>query len=229
MRSFVLYTRKCENGYNSLVLLVDKPVGFSSYQIVRLLQSRYRKIGHAGTLDPCASGLLIMLTDQDTKRFQEYEGYEKEYCGEILLGMRTDTYDISGQFRISNSVHDRPSSAEINKVAHEFTGTIEQKPPRFSALKHRGRKFYELSRQGINVEPERRPVTIQSFVVTLYRYPLITFKAVVEKGVYIRSIAFDFGEHVGTGATLLSLRRQRIGNNSVIDSYSLGQLLGDYR
>lgn len=210
------------------MLLVDKPIGFSSFQIVRLLQSRYRKIGHAGTLDPFASGLLIILTDQDTKRFQEYEKCEKEYSGEILLGMMTDTYDISGQFTITRHIHHRPTYDEIEEAVHGFVGTIRQKPPRFSALKHRGQKYYELSRRGIPVEPEMRTVKIQSFSVGDYNYPLVAFKAIVGKGVYIRSLAHDFGMHFGIGATLLSLRRQRIGEDAIADSCTLGCLLNNH-
>jgi tRNA pseudouridine55 synthase len=205
--------------------LVDKPIGFSSFQIVRALQKRYRKIGHAGTLDPFASGLLIILTDKDTKMFRRYETCEKEYHGEMLLGIVTDTYDISGRVVAKDGSILRPTNSILDRITREFTGSIKQAPPSFSALKSRGRKLYELSRKGIDIKPPVRTVTVMSFSIVHYDYPIVGFIVVVGKGVYIRSLAHDFGARLGTGATLLSLRRQRIGDCTVARAVTLGTLL----
>ncbi|MBN2620997.1 tRNA pseudouridine(55) synthase TruB [candidate division WOR-3 bacterium] len=204
---------------------MDKPVGFSSFQVVRMLQKKYRKIGHAGTLDPFASGLLIVLTDRDTKRFQSFEICEKEYSGEILIGVSTDTYDISGSIAMQERTGKKPTCAMIESAARGFIGAIEQVPPRFSALKHGGQRLYELSRKGIPVSPARRTVNIKSFSIDGYDYPIVTFTTVVGKGAYIRSLAHDLGQRLGTGATLLSLRRLRIGEYSVAQARAFGTLL----
>lgn len=226
MRSSTLCTGNYESEPETLILLVDKPVGFSSFQVVRMLQNRYRKIGHAGTLDPFASGLLVVLTDQDTKQFQNFENRIKEYRGEILIGVVTDTYDISGSIIPQERTGKKPTRAMIENAARKLTGVIEQIPPRFSALKHGGRKLYELSRKGISVAPAKRIVKVGSFTISEYDYPIVAFKAVVGKGVYIRSLAYDLGQRLGIGATLLSLRRQRVGEYSVAQARSLGTLLG---
>lgn len=223
------------------ILLVDKPVGFSSFQIVRILKSYYRKVGHAGTLDPFATGLLIILIGKATKRCIEIQKNEKEYIGEIILGMVTDTYDISGRklkkiregqwiFVSRENAGQNFSPAhlsleELNRTANEFTGEIEQIPPKFSAIKQGGRKLYELSRKGISVQPQKRRVFIKSFQITEFDYPKLKFNAVVGKGVYLRSLAFDFGNKLGCGATLLSLRRTRIGKYEVASAKKMGDIL----
>ncbi len=217
------------------VRLVDKPVGFSSYQIVRVFTSCYDKVGHAGTLDPCASGLLIVLIGKATKRSQEIQQCEKEYVGEILLGMITDTYDISGHVERMGRKYTRqracsppPFSVDsLHDVAQTFVGTIEQEPPRYSALKHKGKKLYELSRQGVRIQPRKRKVFVRSFSVIEYQHPVVSFTTVVGKGVYVRSLAHDIGTNLGTGATLLSLRRTKIGDYSVDDADTLGSVLDE--
>jgi tRNA pseudouridine55 synthase len=217
------------------VRLIDKPVGFSSYQIVRVFTSCFEKVGHAGTLDPCASGLLIVLIGKATKRSQELQRCEKEYTGEILLGMTTDTYDIGGhvehvalEYAQPRACSPSPLSRDaVCNAAQAFVGTLEQEPPRYSALKHKGRKLYELSRKGVRIRPRKRRVFVRSFSVTAYQYPVVSFTAVVGKGVYVRSLAHDFGTTLGTGATLLSLRRTRIGDYSVTEAETLGSVLGE--
>ncbi len=215
------------------IVLVDKPVGFSSFQIVRVFRRYYSKVGHAGTLDPCASGLLIMLIGQATKRSAELQQYEKTYHGEMFLGMMTDTYDMSG--RIENctlaEVQEKEctpapfSVTTLSAVAQSFVGNIQQEPPRYSALKRNGRKLYELSRRGVHVQPQKRSVFIRSFSITDYRYPVVSFEIVVGKGVYVRSLAHDFGQKLNCGATLLSLRRTKIGEYVVDDAADLGAAL----
>jgi len=221
----VLYTGNCESKINKLVILVDKPIGFSSFQIVRALKPRFRKIGHAGTLDPFASGLLIVLTDYDTKQFQNYESCEKEYRGEIVLGIATDTYDISGRITAQDHLYHRPTRTRLESTVRDFVGVIDQNPPPFSALKQGGQKLYALSRKGITVKPPKRTVKVSLFSVLAYDYPVITFRAVVGRGVYIRSLAHDLGARLEIGATMLSLRRHRIGDCAVTQAYTLGALL----
>ncbi len=207
------------------MLLVDKPVGFSSFQIVRILKRYYRKVGHAGTLDPFASGLLLILIGTATKRFQEIQKYEKEYSGELILGMVTDTYDISGALDEKLNEPRDFSLRGLNEIAEEFTGKIEQTPPRFSAIKQGGRKMYQLSRKGTYVNPKSREVFIKTFRITEFENPKLKFNAVVGKGVYIRSLAHDFGNRLGCGATLMTLRRIRIGDYDVSQTKKIGEIL----
>ncbi len=216
------------------VLLMNKPIGFSSFQIVRILKNHYKKVGHAGTLDPFASGLLIILIGKATKKFTEILNYEKQYIGEIILGMVTDTYDISGKIiKKMNAEHNYRRQMgfthcqidELNRIADSFIGEIEQIPPRFSAIKKEGKKLYDLSRRGFNVQPKMRRVFIKSFNITECDYPKLKFDVVVGKGAYIRSLVYDFGNRLGGGATLMTLRRIRIGNYKVTDAKKLGDIL----
>jgi tRNA pseudouridine55 synthase len=209
-------------------LLVDKPVGFSSFQIVRMLQKKNSKVGHAGTLDPFASGLLILLFDRATKQFDAIQKLDKEYTGEMFLGITADTYDITGSLNeaATNSPIDFGLKA-LNRVAQQFVGEVQQVPPRFSALKRGGRRLYEISRHNEFVPMKPRRVFIKSFDIELADPPILTFKAVVGKGVYIRSLVHDFGEAIGYGACLLTLRRTRIGKHMVSQARSLGTIARD--
>lgn len=207
------------------ILLIDKPVGFSSFQIVRILKKRYKKVGHAGTLDPFASGLLIILIGRATKQFTAIQTRDKEYNGEMILGRSTDTYDVSGTWgRESCRVEDFTLDM-LNETGTRFTGEIEQIPPSFSALKVGGKKMYELSRKGTKVSARRRRVFVQSFTLTAINEHMVRFNAVVGKGVYIRSLAHDFGISLHCGATLVSLRRMRIGEYDVSQAKKIGELL----
>jgi len=208
------------------LFFVDKPVGFSSFQIVRLLQKKYKKVGHAGTLDPFAGGLLIVLPNRATKRFESIQTMEKEYIGEIVLGVNTDTYDITGS--LTDAVQTTYPELDLkgfNQIAQRFVGEVEQIPPRFSALKRAGQRLYELSRQNKWVALTPRSVIIKSFQIEKINLPILHFKSVVGKGVYIRSLAHDFGKAVGCGASLLSLRRTRIGEYHVSIAFTLGKIL----
>lgn len=208
------------------VLLVDKPVGFSSFQIVRLLQKKYSKVGHAGTLDPFASGLLILLINRATKQFDNIQTRDKEYTGEILLGTVTDTYDITGaETGTHEDINGDMTLSELNRIASRFVGEIEQIPPRFSALKYHGKKLYQLSRKNQKVEIKPRKVQVRSFRILDFDPPVLRFDTVVGKGAYIRSLAHDLGNAMGCGATLLSLRRTRIGEHNVAEAMKLGVLL----
>lgn len=208
------------------LFFVDKPIGFSSFQIVRLLQKKYKKVGHAGTLDPFASGLLIMLPNRATKRFEGIQMMEKEYVGEIVLGIGTDTYDITGSLIDAvRTTYPELNLAGFNQIAQRFVGEVKQIPPRFSALKREGQRLYKLSRQNKSVAMTPRSVIIKSFQIEEINLPILCFKSVVGKGVYIRSLAHDFGQAVGCGASLLSLRRTRIGEYHVSTAFTLGKIL----
>lgn len=216
---------RVSNGRDSL-LLVDKPAGFSSFQIVRLMQKSSGKVGHAGTLDPFASGLLILLLNRATRQFDTIQKLEKEYTGEILLGLTTDTYDITGLQQESGKepVVDLHLKS-LNQIAGRFVGDVQQIPPRYSALKRGGRKLYELSRRNEFTPVEPRRVSIKSFRIEQVDPPILTFRATVGRGVYIRSLVHDFGSAVGCGACLLTLRRTRIGNHKVSEACRLGMLV----
>lgn len=208
------------------IRLIDKPVGFTSFQIVKIFKRHHKKVGHAGTLDPFASGLLIVLIGSATKDFVSYQNCSKEYTGEMVLGMVTDTYDIAG-----NILEQRCSESEknyaidgLNQIARSFTGEIEQVPPRFSAIKQDGVKLYELSRQGVVVQPKKRKVMIVRFSITRVAYPILHFYALVGAGVYVRSLVFEYGKRLGCGATLLSLRRTRIGEYRVEAAQKIGEI-----
>ncbi|KPJ74063.1 hypothetical protein AMJ52_02145 [candidate division TA06 bacterium DG_78] len=208
------------------ILLIDKPVGFSSFQIVRLLKKQYKKVGHTGTLDPIASGLLLVLIGKQTKNFLMMQTFDKEYVGEFVLGMSTDTYDISGENVYNSQTSGIQGSLQrFNEMAQTFVGEIEQRPPRFSAIKQNGERLYKLSRAGIKVTPKSRKVFVKSFSITAIRFPIVAFHTVVGKGVYIRSLINDFGNIICGGSLLLSLRRVRIGDYHVMHAKRLGNIL----
>ena len=208
------------------IRLFDKPVGFTSFQIVKIFKRHYRKVGHAGTLDPFASGLLIVLIGSATKDFLSYQKCNKEYIGEMVLGMVTDSYDIAGQILKErwNGNTEGYTLDDLNQIASSFVGEIEQVPPIFSAIKQDGVKLYELSRQGIVVQPKKRKVMIVSFTITAVEYPILHFHTLVGTGVYVRSLVFEYGKRLGCGATVISLRRTKIGDDNVKTAQKIGEI-----
>ncbi len=207
------------------VLLIDKPLGWSSFQAVNklkwLLKSKLGikkiKIGHAGTLDPLASGLLLVCTGKFTKRIEELQGQPKEYTGTFTLGSTTPSYDLETQVDRTFPVeHITPQM--IHAVALQMTGIIMQKPPIFSAIKKDGKRLYEHARAGEEVEIAARPTTIHEFEITNIDMPRVEFRILCSKGTYIRSIAYDFGLALESGAHLTALRRTKIGNYDVADA-----------
>jgi tRNA pseudouridine55 synthase len=194
------------------VLLINKPLQWTSFDAVRKVRNliRIRKVGHAGTLDPLATGLLIICTGKFTKKINEYMSKEKEYTGTFTLGATTPTYDLEskpGNFKPVDHINE----ADIKNAAHQLTGEIMQVPPAHSAIKIEGKRVYELARQGKEVTIEPRKVTIKEFDVTKIEMPVIHFRVVCSTGTYIRSLANDFGELLRCGAHLSSLCRTRIG------------------
>ena len=204
------------------VILVDKPLHWTSFDVVRKLRNlvQIKKIGHAGTLDPLATGLLIVCTGKFTKKINEYMAQEKVYTGHITLGAVTPTYDLeSTPEQIKD--HSFVTPGLLAETTKQFTGTIEQFPPIYSAIKKDGVALYELARRGVEVELKARTITISSFEITEIELPVIAFKVVCSTGTYIRSLANDFGAALGCGAYLSSLRRTAIGNFKVEDGVDM--------
>lgn len=193
--------------------MVDKPLEWTSFQVIGKLRwiFKIKKIGHAGTLDPLATGLLIICTGKFTKKINEYMGMEKEYTGTITLGATTPTYD-----RESEPADEKPyhhlTNDELHAATQPFIGQLMQVPPAYSAIKVNGQRLYNLARQGKEVELKPRPVTISSFEITGIDLPHVHFKVVCGTGTYIRSLANDYGQALGCGGYLSALCRTRIGN-----------------
>jgi len=204
------------------VLLIDKPLRWTSFDVIRKIRALtdVTKIGHAGTLDPLASGLLIICTGSFTKSINDYMGMEKEYTGSITLGASTATYDLeSAPENITETKH--ITAEQIHAATKQFTGRIMQVPPIFSALKVDGKRVYKLARKGHDVVLEPRPVTISTFEITGIEMPKVYFRVVCSTGTYIRSLANDFGKVLNTGGYLSSLRRTRIGHFLVDDALTI--------
>ena len=194
------------------VILINKPLHWTSFDVVRKLRSliQIKKIGHAGTLDPLATGLLIVCTGKFTKKINDYMAQEKEYIGSITLGAVTPTYDLE-------SLPEKPkdfsfvTNEMLQTATEKFIGDIQQLPPMFSAIKKDGVALYELARRGEEVELKPRSINIKSFEITKIELPVVHFKVICSTGTYIRSLANDYGAALGCGGYLSSLCRTRIG------------------
>lgn len=210
------------------ILLFDKPLDWTSFQVVNKIRWLIRKscgikkikVGHAGTLDPLASGLLIICTGKFTKRIEELQGQEKEYTGTFTLGSTTPSYDLETEIDKEYPV-DHITDDDLKLAVLKFTGEFEQMPPVFSALKKEGKRLYEYARSGEAVKMNTRPVKISEFTIDASRFPEIDFKVVCSKGTYIRSLAHDFGRALNSGAHLSALRRTRIGEYKVENAFSI--------
>jgi len=201
------------------VLLLDKPIGWTSFDLVKKVRNLTRviKVGHAGTLDPLATGLMIVCTGKFTKSIDAYMGMQKEYTGTMVLGATTPTYDLESEpenFKSTETL----TSEEIQKATMPFMGEIFQMPPQHSAIKKDGRRLYESARLGIEVKVDPRKVTIESFEITKIDLPQVEFKVVCSTGTYIRSLVKDFGEALQVGAYMSALRRTRIGEFKIEDA-----------
>ncbi|MFT3679315.1 MAG: tRNA pseudouridine(55) synthase TruB [Ferruginibacter sp.] len=211
------------------VILIDKPVHWTSFDVVRKLRNalQIKKIGHAGTLDPLATGLLIVCTGKFTKKINEYMAKEKEYTGHITLGATTPTYDLESEpanFKEYTSI----SPERIHSAASTFTGEQQQFPPVYSAIKKDGVALYELARRGEEVELKSRTITVHHFEITAIDLPVLSFKVTCSTGTYIRSLAHDLGQALGCGAYLSSLRRTKIGEFNVEDAPAMEKLLASF-
>lgn len=204
------------------VLLIDKPIEWTSFDVVRKIRNliKIKKVGHAGTLDPLATGLLIVCTGKFTKRINEFMAQEKEYTGTFTLGATTPTYDLEskpGNFKDLISI----TEERIMAATKQFIGEILQIPPAHSAIKIDGKRVYELARQGKDVKMEPRKIVINQFEIDRIEIPVISFRVVCSTGTYIRSLANDFGAALGCGAYLSSLCRTRIGNSKLADAKTM--------
>jgi tRNA pseudouridine55 synthase len=210
-------------------LLIDKPAGWTSHDVVAKVRNILKKeaghkvkVGHTGTLDPFATGLLILMVGSYTKRAAEFSKMDKTYEAEITLGSISTTGDPEGE--ITKSSDKIPTPEQISKTSEEFTGEIEQIPHKFSAMKIDGQRVYKLAREGKEVKLEPRKVTIYSIKDVEYSYPKLKFTTVVSSGTYIRSLAEDIGEKLGTGAYLSALRRLEVGKYQVNNAALVGNL-----
>ena len=204
------------------VILIDKPLEWTSFDVVRKIRNltRTKKVGHAGTLDPLATGLLIVCTGKFTKKINEYMAQEKEYTGTITLGATTPTYDLESE-PVASASCDLLEESEIHGATKAFTGAILQVPPIHSAIKKEGKRVYELARRGVDVQLDPRPVTISVFEITRIALPEVDFRVVCSTGTYIRSLANDFGAALGCGGYLSKLCRTRIGAFLLNDAFSM--------
>ena len=210
------------------VLLVDKPLHWTSFQVVNKLRWHIRKhfnikkikVGHAGTLDPLATGLLIICVGKETKNINTYQGQIKTYTGTISIGATTPSYDLETEIDKTFST-EHITEELLQRTVRSFTGEIDQKPPIFSAIKKEGKRLYELARKGETTEIKARKITIENFILTSTALPNIDFKVVCSKGTYIRSLAYDVGLALNSGAHLSALRRTKIGDFSLDNAISI--------
>ena len=217
---------------NGQVLLIDKPLNWTSFQVVNKLRWEIKqrfnikniKVGHAGTLDPLATGLLIICTGKQTKEIDMYQGQIKEYTGTITLGATTPSYDLETEIDKTFSI-EHISEGLLKETTKQFIGEIQQKPPIFSAIKKDGKRLYELARKGETTEIKARTVTVSEFEITNINLPKVDFKVICSKGTYIRSLAFDFGIALNSGAHLSALRRTKIGEFSVDKGLSVEEFI----
>lgn len=204
------------------VLLINKPLEWTSFDVVKKIRNlvRIKKVGHAGTLDPLASGLLIVCTGKFTKRINEYMAQEKEYTGTFTLGAITPTYDLESQPQ-QHLDYAHLDEATINEATKRFIGEIQQVPPIHSAIKIGGKPVYKLARKGAVIELEPRRVFIKEFEITNIKLPEVGFRVICSTGTYIRSLANDFGQALGVGAYLSCLCRTRIGDLLLKDAMGM--------
>jgi tRNA pseudouridine55 synthase len=215
-----------EEYLNGQILLIDKPLHFTSFQAVNKLKyalinkvglPKKFKIGHAGTLDPLASGLLLVCTGKFTKRITELQGQAKEYTGTFYLGATTPSYDLETEIdKTFETSH--IDEVLIHETVKQFLGEIDQKPPIYSAIKKDGVRLYKHARAGETIEIATRKTSIHEFEITRIALPEIDFRVVCSKGTYIRSLAFDFGKAMNSGSHLTALRRTKIGDYDVLNA-----------
>jgi tRNA pseudouridine55 synthase len=207
------------------IYLMDKPLGWSSFQVVKKVKwtTKAKRVGHAGTLDPLATGLLVICTEKQTKIISTIQDAEKEYTGTIHLGAVTDSYDAETEPRdFRETGHVTPEL--LNEAVRQFTGQISQIPPMHSAIKLNGQRAYKAARRGEQLELKARQIEIREFEITRFALPELDFRVVCSKGTYIRSLAHDLGQVLNTGAYLTALRRTRIGSHRIENAWTIGDL-----
>lgn len=210
----------------SEVILIDKPLTWTSFDAVNKIKGLriYKKVGHAGTLDPLATGLLIICTDKNTKKIDQYQAQEKEYTGTLVLGKTTPSIDMETEFD-SEYPTDHITEEAISQAVKQLTGHITQIPPAHSAIQINGKRAYEFARKGQEVVIKAREVEIKEFEVNTTEFPTIHFRIVCSKGTYIRSLVRDFGKLLGSGAYMSALRRTRIGEFRVENAMTIQEFV----
>ena len=214
------------------MILIDKELNWTSFDVVSKLRNSIKKklnikkikVGHAGTLDPLATGLLIICTGKMTKRIDEFSGLNKTYIGKMTIGSTTPSYDLETKPNVYYPT-EHINKNLIIETAKKFVGKIDQKPPVFSAVKKDGVRLYKLARKGVKVEVEKREIIIHDFLISSINFPEVVFSLTCSKGTYIRSLAHDFGKELGSGAHLSELRRTSIGDYTVDKSLKLMEFI----
>jgi tRNA pseudouridine55 synthase len=211
---------------NGQILLLNKPLTWTSFDVVKKVRNilRIKKIGHAGTLDPLAEGLLILCTGKFTKKIEEIQAQEKEYTGHFTLGQTTPSFDLETEVDATKDISYLAKDM-ILAAASSFEGIIQQTPPLYSAVKINGERAYTLARRGDNAEIKAKQIEIKSFEITGVELPLVSFRVICSKGTYIRSLARDFGEKLGCGAHLSKLVRTRIGSYELNNALTVEDIL----
>ena len=228
MQKFDVNQIKEDDIQDGKMLLVDKPLTWTSFDVVKYIRkslvSKFKikriKVGHAGTLDPLATGLLIICIGKQTKQISIYQNLSKTYTGKFKLGETTPSYDAETEVNKSFN-YDHIKEKDIINLSQKFTGKLMQKPPIFSALKKNGKRMYEYARENKNIEIQDREVNIYEFEIIKFEDPFIEFKITCSKGTYIRSIANDFGKKLNSGSYLSELRRINIGEFSVLNALQI--------
>ncbi|MCA9395454.1 MAG: tRNA pseudouridine(55) synthase TruB [Candidatus Omnitrophica bacterium] len=210
------------------ILVIDKPDGVTSHDVVARVRKRFKmkKVGHAGTLDPLATGVLVVLLGKATKLSNKFTAFDKAYRATMVLGTKTTTADKQGEV-IEQRPYDAITPQQLAEVVGRFRGEIQQVPPMYSAVKHKGRKLYELARKGIEVEREPRSVTIHKLLVGEINLPEVKFYVECSKGTYIRQLAADIGDALGCGACISQIQRTKVGRFALEDAVTLEDMNED--
>ena len=226
-----IFFREGEDVRAGAVFVVDKPLHWTSFDVVNkvriCLSKGYGKIkvGHAGTLDPLASGVVIVCVGKETKKIEEYMGQEKEYVAEITFGHTTPSYDLETSFD-KEFPYEQVDRACLERAVQQFIGEIEQFPPSYSAVRVDGVRAYEMARRGDEVEMKSRKVMVREIEILKAEFPIVELRIVCSKGTYIRSLAHDLGKVCGSGSHLSALRRTRVGDFRVEDGFKMDEIIG---
>ncbi len=207
------------------IVVVDKPTGLTSHDVVSRVRRRFkmRRVGHAGTLDPLATGVLVVLVGKATRLFGRFEAFDKAYKATLILGRRTTTADVEGRI-VSESPWGEVTRERLEEVFREFTGRIEQIPPMVSAVKVKGKRLYTLARKGLEVRREARKITIHSLEILEFSPPEVRFTLECSKGTYVRKLAEDIGERLGCGACISEIQRTKVGPFTIDQAVRLEDL-----
>ncbi len=210
-------------------LIIDKPSGITSHDVVSFIRKKFkmRRVGHAGTLDPLATGVLVVLLGNATKLFDKFSSFDKAYEATLKLGMTTDTADIEGKV-LSQSPFEEITKKQVEDAFGQFMGDIEQIPPMVSAIKVKGKRLYKLARQGIEIAREPRKIKIHSLRLIQFSLPEIQFELECSKGTYVRKLAEDVGKVLGCGGCISQIKRTRIGNFAIEEAVKLEDVHEDH-